>query len=49
MFERDADIGHKEFDLKLTDRAHMRMVGVPETSFEFWASKFIARGYRVSF
>ena len=48
MFERDADIGHKEFDLKLTDRAHMRMVGVPEASFEFWAAKFIAKGYRVS-
>lgn len=48
MFERDADIGHREFDLRLTDRATMRMVGVPEASFEFWAAKFIAKGYRVA-
>lgn len=48
LFERDADIGQREFDLKLTDRAHMRMVGVPEASFEFWVSKFIARGYKVA-
>jgi hypothetical protein len=32
-------IGHQEFDLKLTDRVKMRMVGVPEAQFEQWASK----------
>ena len=48
LFERDADIGSREFDLKLTDRVHMRMVGVPESSFEFWAAKFIAKGYKVA-
>jgi len=25
----------------------MSMVGVPEMSFDFWASKFLARGYKV--
>lgn len=25
----------------------MSMVGVPESSFDFWASKFLARGYKV--
>jgi DNA mismatch repair protein MSH6 len=45
LFERDADIGHQEFDLKLTDRVTMRMVGVPESSFEYWAAQFIAKGY----
>jgi hypothetical protein len=32
-------IGHREFDLKLTDRVKMKMVGVPESSFDFWAAK----------
>jgi DNA mismatch repair protein MSH6 len=40
----DADVGHKEFDLKMTDRVNMRMVGIPEHSFDQWASKFIAKG-----
>jgi DNA mismatch repair protein MSH6 len=47
LYEKDADIGHKEFDLKLTDRVNMRMVGVPESSFKNWASKFIAKGYKI--
>jgi DNA mismatch repair protein MSH6 len=25
----------------------MKMVGVPETSFDYWAAKFLARGYKV--
>lgn len=40
-------IGHRDFDLKLTDRVKMKMVGVPETSFDYWAAKFLARGYKV--
>jgi DNA mismatch repair protein MSH6 len=40
-------IGHTEFDLKLTDRVKMKMVGVPEMSFEMWAGKFLAAGYKV--
>ncbi|GBC01838.1 hypothetical protein RclHR1_04350014 [Rhizophagus clarus] len=48
LYERDADIGHTEFDLKLTDRVNMRMVGVPESSFEHWAAQFIAKGYKVA-
>eukprot|EP00762_Andalucia_godoyi_P001324 ANDGO_04803.mRNA.1 DNA mismatch repair protein msh6 len=47
LYEGDADIGHKEFDLKMTDRVNMRMAGVPESSFEFWASKLVAKGYKV--
>jgi hypothetical protein len=35
----EQSIGHREFDLKLTDRVKMRMVGVPEASFDFWAAK----------
>ena len=48
LYEKDADIGHQLFDLKMTDRVNMRMVGVPEVSFEYWASKFIAKGYKIA-
>lgn len=48
LYEKDADIGHQQFDLKLTDRVNMRMVGVPESSFEYWASQFIAKGFKVA-
>ncbi|KAI5122644.1 hypothetical protein M0805_008727 [Coniferiporia weirii] len=47
LYEDDARIGHQEFDLKLTDRVKMAMVGVPEMSFNFWAAKFLAKGYKV--
>jgi DNA mismatch repair protein MSH6 len=48
LYELDADVGHKEFDLKVTDRVNMRMVGVPESSFNEWAAKFLARGYKIT-
>lgn len=44
LYEDDARIGHQEFDLKLTQRVKMSMVGVPESSFNLWASKFLAKG-----
>lgn len=47
LYEDDARIGHQAFDLKLTSRVKMCMVGVPEASFSFWASKFLAKGYKV--
>ncbi|CAL1699677.1 unnamed protein product [Somion occarium] len=47
LYEEDARIGHQEFDLKLTHRVKMSMVGVPEMSFNFWAAKFLAKGYKV--
>ncbi|ORX63094.1 hypothetical protein DM01DRAFT_208046 [Hesseltinella vesiculosa] len=48
LYEKDADVGHQEFDLKLTDRTNMRMVGVPESSFDHWVAQFIAKGYKVA-
>lgn len=48
LYERDADIGHKDFDLKMTDRVNMRMVGVPEMSFDYWTAQFIAKGHKVA-
>ncbi|KAN0065001.1 DNA mismatch repair protein msh6 [Thecaphora frezii] len=47
LYEEDALIGHREFDLKLTDRVKMKMVGVPEASFDMFAAKFLALGYKV--
>ncbi|KAI8866042.1 hypothetical protein GQ42DRAFT_104655, partial [Ramicandelaber brevisporus] len=48
LYENDARIGHQQFDLKLTDRVNMCMVGVPESSFGMWASQFVAKGYKVA-
>ena len=47
LYEKDADLGCQLFDLKMTDRVNMNMAGVPEKTFELWASKFIAKGFKV--
>ncbi|KAI9879585.1 MAG: DNA mismatch repair protein msh6 [Pleopsidium flavum] len=48
LYENDATIGHQLFDLKLTDRVNMRMVGVPEMSLPHWANQFVAKGYKIA-
>ena len=48
LYEKDATIGHQLFDLKLTDRVNMRMVGVPEMSLEMWANQFVAKGFKIA-
>lgn len=48
LYENDATVGHQLFDLKMTDRVNMRMVGVPEGSLEMWVNQFIAKGYKVA-
>lgn len=48
LYENDATIGHQLFDLKLTDRVNMRMVGVPEASLDTWANQFVAKGYKIA-
>ncbi|CAO1620443.1 unnamed protein product [Sympodiomycopsis kandeliae] len=47
MFLEDSEIVHRELDLKLTDRGRMPMVGVPEASFDMFATKLLALGYKV--
>jgi DNA mismatch repair protein MSH6 len=32
----------------MTDRVNMRMVGVPEATFEMWAARFVAAGYKIA-
>lgn len=48
LYENDATIGHQLFDLKLTDRVNMRMVGVPESSLNHWATQFVAKGFKIA-
>ena len=48
LYENDATIGHQLFDLKLTDRVNMRMVGVPEMSLDQWANQFVAKGFKIA-
>ncbi|KAF2402743.1 putative DNA mismatch repair protein Msh6 [Trichodelitschia bisporula] len=48
LYENDATIGHQLFDLKLTDRVNMRMVGVPEASLDLWANQFLAKGFKIA-
>jgi DNA mismatch repair protein MSH6 len=48
LYEDDATIGHQHFDLKLTDRVNMRMVGVPESSLDHWANQFVAKGHKIA-
>jgi DNA mismatch repair protein MSH6 len=48
LYENDATVGHQLFNLKLTDRVNMRMVGVPEMSLETWATQFVAKGYKIA-
>ncbi|PNP46094.1 hypothetical protein TGAMA5MH_02129 [Trichoderma gamsii] len=48
LYEKDATIGHQEFDFKMTDRVNMRMVGVPEGSLDHWINQFIAKQYKVA-
>ena len=48
LYENDATIGHQVFDLKLTDRVNMRMVGVPEATLSTWVNQFVAKGYKIA-
>ncbi|KAF5093221.1 hypothetical protein D0Z03_002501 [Geotrichum reessii] len=50
LYENDAEIAHNVFDLKLAGggRANMKLAGVPEMSFDYWAAAFIAKGYKVA-
>ncbi|KNE59698.1 hypothetical protein AMAG_05161 [Allomyces macrogynus ATCC 38327] len=50
LYERDADLARREFDLKISDngRDAMRMAGVPEATFDEWALKFVAQGHKVA-
>ena len=48
LYENDATVGHQLFDLKLTDRVNMRMVGVPEAVLDHWANQFVAKGYKIA-
>lgn len=50
LYEKDAMLGNHLFDLKIAGggRANMQLAGIPEMSFDYWASQFIQRGYKVA-
>ncbi|KAK6203227.1 muts domain V-domain-containing protein [Scheffersomyces amazonensis] len=50
LYENDAVIANSEFDLKIAGggRANMKLAGIPEMSFEYWAKEFISHGYKVA-
>ena len=50
MYENDAVIANTQFDLKIAGggRANMKLAGIPEMSFEYWAKEFISHGYKVA-
>jgi DNA mismatch repair protein MSH6 len=48
LYENDALIGEREFDLKRTVRVNMSMVGVPEAVLDHWANQFVAKGYKIA-
>lgn len=50
LYEKDAALGNHLFDLKIAGggRANMQLAGIPEMSFDYWASQFIQHGYKVA-
>ena len=50
LYENDAVIANTQFDLKIAGggRANMKLAGIPEMSFEYWAKEFISHGYKVA-
>ena len=50
LYENDAIIANTKFDLKIAGggRANMKLAGIPEMSFEYWAKEFISHGYKVA-
>lgn len=50
LYENDAIIANTQFDLKIAGggRANMKLAGIPEMSFEYWAKEFIGHGYKVA-
>lgn len=50
LYENDAMIANTQFDLKIAGggRANMKLAGIPEMSFDYWAKEFISLGYKVA-
>lgn len=50
LYENDASIANTKFDLKIAGggRANMKLAGIPEMSFEYWAKEFISHGYKIA-
>ncbi|KAI4290936.1 DNA mismatch repair protein MSH6 [Pancytospora philotis] len=47
VYENDAEIAARLFDMRTSSRVNMRMAGFPEKSYDTWAAKFIEHGFKV--
>ena len=47
LYEIDADIARKLFDLRVKERINMRMAGFPDYTYDIWANKFLKEGYTI--
>ncbi|GAV47492.1 hypothetical protein ZYGR_0H03360 [Zygosaccharomyces rouxii] len=50
LYEKDAALANNLFDWRIAGggRANMQLAGIPEMSFDYWASQFIQYGYKVA-
>jgi len=48
LLENDAILGHQLFDLRITERINMPMVGFPVSAFDTWANQFLSKGFKVA-
>lgn len=50
VYEKDADEAARRFGLRIAGggRANMRLAGVPEMSFGYWARQFVEAGFKVA-
>lgn len=50
VYEEDAVIAHQLFDWRMSGgrAGALRMAGVPDYTFDLWAGRFVAKGYRVA-
>lgn len=50
LYEKDAALANSLFDWKIAGggRANMQLAGIPEMSFDYWATQFIQHGYKVA-
>ncbi|EOB11713.1 DNA mismatch repair protein Msh6, partial [Nosema bombycis CQ1] len=48
LYEEDASISARLFDMKITERVNMRMTGFPESSYDEWAARFLDAGFKIA-
>lgn len=47
LYEEDAELAARLFDLRIADRVNMKMAGFPERRYDAWAPRFLELGYKI--